>query len=129
MIRGDLTSAVKVNKAKTATMYTIQGKLLMKWLLYILFPSPFLLGGAVFSYMFEIKDNDDLIFDTTTNLWLDAFLAGRGVILTMMTTATMTTKMRGDFDKDDHSNNNHKDDDNDNARTFHLCQEGGCQLG
>jgi hypothetical protein len=79
--------------------------------------------------MFEIKDNDDLIFDTTTNLWLDAFLAGRGVILTMMTTETMTTKMRVDFDKDDHSNNNHKDDDNDNARTFHLCQEGGCQLG
>ena len=24
------------------------------------------------------EDNDDLIFDTTTNLWLDAFLAGRG---------------------------------------------------
>ena len=75
------------------------------------------------------EDNNDLIFDTTTNLWLDAFLAGRGVILTMMTTAKMTTKMRGDFDKDDHGNNNHKDDDNDNTRTFHLCREGGCQLG
>jgi len=24
------------------------------------------------------KENDDLIFDTTTNLWSDAFLAGRG---------------------------------------------------
>ena len=24
------------------------------------------------------EDNDDLIFDTTTNLWLNAFLAGRG---------------------------------------------------
>ena len=24
------------------------------------------------------KDNGDLIFDTTTNLWSDAFLAGRG---------------------------------------------------
>ena len=24
------------------------------------------------------EDNDDLIFDTTTNLWSDAFLAGRG---------------------------------------------------
>ena len=23
-------------------------------------------------------DNNDLIFDTTTNLWSDAFLAGRG---------------------------------------------------
>jgi hypothetical protein len=71
--------------------------------------------------MFEIKDNDDLIFDTTTNLWSDAFLAGRGVILTMVTTATMTIKMRGDFDEDDNNNNNHKDDDNDNARKFHLC--------
>ena len=27
-------------------------------------------------------------FDTTTNLWSDAFLAGRGGDLTMMTTAT-----------------------------------------
>ena len=36
------------------------------------------------------KDNDDLIFDTTTNLWSDKFLAGRGVILTMMMTATTT---------------------------------------
>ena len=41
-------------------------------------------------------------FDTTTNLWLDALLAGKGVIsTTMMTTATMTTKSRGDFDDDD----------------------------
>ena len=24
------------------------------------------------------EDKDDLIFDTTTNLWSDAFLAGRG---------------------------------------------------
>ncbi len=42
------------------------------------------------------EDNDDLIFDTTTNLWADAFLAGRGVILTILmtatTTATTTTK-------------------------------------
>ena len=35
--------------------------------------------------------------DTTTNLWVDAFLAGRV----------------GDFDKDDGGKNNHKDDDND----------------
>ena len=40
------------------------------------------------------EDNDDLIFDTTTNLWSDAFLVGRGVILTMMTTAT-TMAVRG----------------------------------
>ena len=64
-------------------------------------------------------------FDTTTNLWLDAFLAGRGVILTMMTTATTTTKMMGDFDGDNNSNNYHKDNDNNDARMFHLCQEGG----
>ena len=36
------------------------------------------------------KDNNDLIFDTTTNLWSDTFLAGRG----------------GDFDNDDEGNNN-----------------------
>ena len=36
------------------------------------------------------EDNDDLIFDTTTNLWSDAFMAGRG----------------GDFDNDDNGNNN-----------------------
>ena len=36
------------------------------------------------------EDSNDLIFDTTTNLWSDAFLAGRGVILTMMKTATTT---------------------------------------
>ena len=35
------------------------------------------------------KNNDYLIFDTTTNLWSDAFLAGRG----------------GDFDNDDKGNN------------------------
>ena len=37
-------------------------------------------------------------FDTTTNLWSDAFLAGSGGYLEMMTSATTTTKMRGDFD-------------------------------
>jgi hypothetical protein len=52
------------------------------------------------------KDNDNLIFDTTTNLWADAFLAGRVVVsngddngnndgrgegLLMTTTATTTT--------------------------------------
>ena len=26
------------------------------------------------------EDNNDLIFDTTTNLWSDAFLAGRVVV-------------------------------------------------
>ena len=36
-------------------------------------------------------------FDTTTNLWSDAFLAGMG----------------GDFDDDDEGNNSHKDDNND----------------
>jgi hypothetical protein len=36
-------------------------------------------------------------FDTTTNLWLDAFLAGRG----------------GEFDDDDDSNNDQKDGNND----------------
>ena len=36
-------------------------------------------------------------FNTTTNLWLDAFLVGKG----------------GDFDKNDSGNNNHKDEDND----------------
>ena len=35
-------------------------------------------------------------FDTTTNLWSDAFLAGRG----------------GDFDNDDDGNNDHKDNYN-----------------
>ena len=34
------------------------------------------------------KNNGDLIFDTTTNLWSDAFLAGRG----------------GDFDNNDANN-------------------------
>jgi len=101
-------------------MYTIQGKLLMKWLWYLLFPSPppqtnspppvlplfcpcslftptnsicsKLKSSAVIELMMKQrvdsdkddnkdpngKDNDDLIFDTTTNLWLDAFLAERG---------------------------------------------------
>ena len=36
-------------------------------------------------------------FDTTTNLWSDAFLAGR----------------RGDFDDDDNGNKDHKDNNND----------------
>ena len=36
------------------------------------------------------KDSNDHIFDTTTNLWSDAFLAERG----------------GDFNNDDNSNNN-----------------------
>ena len=37
-----------------------------------------------------------------TNLWSDAFLAGKGVIsTTMMTTATTITKTRGYFDNDD----------------------------
>ena len=40
------------------------------------------------------EENDDLIFDTTTNLWLDAFLTGSGGDLTMMTAATTTTKTR-----------------------------------
>ena len=35
------------------------------------------------------EDNDNLIFDTATNMWLDAFLAGRG----------------GDFVNDDNGNN------------------------
>ena len=56
-------------------------------------------------------------FDTYTNLWSDAFLAERGVIFTMMTMASTTTKTMGDFDDDDHGNNDHKDDDNNNART------------
>ena len=56
-------------------------------------------------------------FDTTINLWSDAFLAGRGVILTMITMATTTTKTRGDFDNDDDGNNDHKDDDNKDGRT------------
>ena len=33
--------------------------------------------------------------DTTTNLWSDSFLAGRGGILTAMTTATTATKLNG----------------------------------
>ena len=33
-------------------------------------------------------------FDITTNLWSDAFLAGRGVISTMMTKVTTTTKTK-----------------------------------
>ena len=40
------------------------------------------------------EDNNDLIFDTTTNLWSDAFLAGRG----------------GDFNYDDDGNYDQKDE-------------------
>ena len=41
------------------------------------------------------EDKDDLIFDTTTNLWSDAFLAGKG----------------GGFNNDDdYGNNDHKDE-------------------
>ena len=43
-------------------------------------------------------------FDSTTNLWSDAFLAGMG----------------DDFDDDDYSNNNHKDDDNDDCERGQL---------
>jgi hypothetical protein len=43
----------------------------------------------------KVRSND-LIFDTTTNLWSDAFLAGRG----------------GDIDNDYKGLNNHKDNDN-----------------
>ena len=49
------------------------------------------------------EDNDDLIFDTTTNLWSDAFLAGRGGdfgFLTTMTTATTMAGERVDSDED-----------------------------
>ncbi len=47
----------------------------------------------------NVEDNDDLIFDTTTILWADAFLAGRG----------------GYFDNDDDGNNNRNDNDKDNG--------------
>ena len=44
------------------------------------------------------------LFDTTTNLWLDAFLAGRGGDFdnddTTTTKTTTTTKMNEDNDKD-----------------------------
>ena len=40
------------------------------------------------------EENDDLIFDTTTNLWSDAFLAGRV----------------GDLDNDDNGNYNQKEE-------------------
>ena len=49
------------------------------------------------------KDNNDLIFDTTTNLWLDAFLAGRG----------------GYFDNNDDGNNYRKDNGNNNGEHDH----------
>ena len=39
-------------------------------------------------------------FDTTTNLWSDAFLAGRG----------------GDFDNDDDGNNDNKDPNGDDGK-------------
>ena len=51
------------------------------------------------------------MFDTTTNLWSDAFLAGRGVILTTMTTATMMAGERVDSDEDDNEDPNGKDND------------------
>ena len=49
------------------------------------------------------ENKDDLIFYTTANMWLDAFLAGRG----------------GDFDNDDDGNNNCKDNDNDDGEQDH----------
>ena len=51
-------------------------------------------------------------FDTTTNLWSDAFLAGRGgisTLMTMVTTATKTTTtmtMNEDNDKDPNGEDN-----------------------
>ena len=45
------------------------------------------------------EDHDDLIVDTTTNLWSDAFLAGRG----------------GYLDDGDDGNNNRNDNDKDNG--------------
>jgi hypothetical protein len=42
-------------------------------------------------------------FDTTTNLWLDAFLAGRGGDLTIMTTATTMAGERVDSDEDNNT--------------------------
>jgi hypothetical protein len=48
---------------------------------------------------------------------LDAFLAGSGGDLRMMTMATTTTKTRGDFDDHDDGNNDHKDNVNNDART------------
>ena len=50
-------------------------------------------------------------FDTTTNLWSDAFLAGRGVILTTMTMATTMAGERVDSDKDDEEDPNGEDND------------------
>jgi hypothetical protein len=50
--------------------------------------------------------------------WSDAFLAGRGVIFTMMMKESTITKTRGDFDDNDDGNNNHKDDDNNDSRTM-----------
>ena len=43
------------------------------------------------------KDSDDLIFDKTTNLWSDAFLAKRGVISKMMTMANNNARERDLF--------------------------------
>ena len=50
-------------------------------------------------------------FDTTTNLWSDAFLAGRGVILMMMRTVTTTTKTttKTTVNKDNDKDTNCKD--------------------
>ena len=49
--------------------------------------------------------------------WPDAFLAGRGVIFTMMMKASTTTKTIGDFNDNDNGNNDHKDNDNNSSRT------------
>ena len=51
-------------------------------------------------------------FDTTTNLWSDGILAGRGVISTMMTKVTTSTKtttmtaVNEDNNKDTNGKNN-----------------------
>ena len=53
-------------------------------------------------------------FDTTTNLWSDAFLAERGVISTMMTKVTTTTKtttkMTLNEDNDEETNGKYNND-------------------
>ena len=59
------------------------------------------------------KDNDNLIFDTTTNLCSDAFLVRRGGDLTMMTTTTATTKTTTvNKDNDEDTNGNDGKDNN-----------------
>ena len=61
-------------------------------------------------------------FDTTTNLWLDAFLAGRGVILTMMMTATMTTKTTTTTTVNEDNDKDTNGEDNDNLIIRHNNQ-------